>query len=83
MYWCIRSARNGIVLEADDMILGYEETEGRFYVFSQTGNIQEARQKMRSWRVGEKVLEFDTVEMMASFWSLASTRNQKKNVLRT
>jgi hypothetical protein len=47
------------VFEVDDMILGHEETEGRFYVFSQTGNVQEAGQKIRSWRVGEKVPEFD------------------------
>jgi hypothetical protein len=47
------------VFEADDMILPDEETEGRFSVFSQTGNIHEARQKIASWRVGEKVPEFD------------------------
>jgi len=47
------------VFEADDMILGYEETDGRFFVFSQSGNIQEARQKITGWRFGEKVPEFN------------------------
>ena len=48
-----------LVFQADNLILGCEASDGKFYIFSEAGNVHEATNKINRWRVGEKATEFD------------------------